>query len=356
MAVDPTSRKGQQWLVPALVLSALLHAVAMASVSRLPAKPLPRQKRDAIQMAMITRPRPAPTVVVPPPEPTPPPVVKPKVIPPPAAAPKATPQQPPPVEPQEPQPPPLEVAPPKEEPTPPPVVVTTPSPGSDVTVPRRAGSPDGVPGGKGLPSAGALFLTKEGAARLALKEKVVTPPEEQAAPPSLERKEWKHKGFFAQVKSFIRQRWKPERMLRERARRDKLNGIVGGKTVVRITIDDRGNIVDTSVTEPGPADWLDEAALKAARSAGPFVNPPVGLFDKNGRFSFTFGFKVSVFVPSQLARILKPNDNVVEAVTNMFTSEVSDSLWCFRQMEACGKDCADEETSLHAQMEPCHYK
>ncbi len=348
------------WLVPALLVSAVLHGLAYASINTLQEKTWLKERRKAIELAVITRPRPPPPPVQPPPvqpEP-PPPVQKPKVTPP---KPSPRVEEPPKVE----EPPRVEPPPPAPQPAPPAVELPLPGPAAPtkvdvseptvVVMPRRPdGAPGGQPGGKGAPNAGTLLLGKDAAARLALKEHV--PVDERSAPPSLEKKEWKHKMFFAQVKDFIRQRWRPEKVLRQRARDNRLIGVVSGRSVVRITIDSKGQILETSLAEAGPADWLDDEAVRAARAAGPFINPPGVLFDKNGRFTFTFGFKVTVHVPSQLARLLKPNDNVVQAITNALSSETAENLWCFHSMEACGKDCPDEDLNLAAQMEPCHYK
>lgn len=251
-----------------------------------------------------------------------------------------------------------EAAPPAPPPAPVPLetvhgeVAVAPAPAGN-GAPRN--SPDGVPGGK--PGAPGLFLAAGSAARLALKENLVPQPPPPTVVQSLERTEWKHRTFFDQVRRYIRQRWRPEVVLRQRARANTLQAAVSGRTIVEITIDDAGSVRDTRVVQRGGAEWLDDEAVRAARAAGPFVNPPRGLFGANGRFTFRFGFQVAVVVPTALARLLKPNDNVLQAVTQALSSESPDSLWCFRMQDPCARECPESEAAtLHAQIEPCHFR
>ena len=64
-------------------------------------------------------------------------------------------------------------------------------------------------------------------------------------------------------------------------------------TVLQVTLDRTGNILDVNVAEASGAMVLDDEAVRAFRQAGPFANPPVQLFKGADRFTFLFGFNVS---------------------------------------------------------------
>lgn len=232
-----------------------------------------------------------------------------------------------------------------------------PAPTVAMSQPTPTGTPDGVPraqpgGGGGGTRVGApgLFLGPGAAARLALNKDLVTQP---PPAPSLQEPAWKHRSFFAQVKSFIAQRWRPEKVLRQHARAGRLRPAQSGKTVVELAVDESGRVRATEVVQRGGAAWLDEEAVRAARAAGPFPNPPRALFGSDGLLRFRFAFHVTVAVPGAISRLLRPADNVLDAVLGAVSDEVPDSLYCFGMIERRARDSAEEELALHARMEPC---
>ena len=64
-------------------------------------------------------------------------------------------------------------------------------------------------------------------------------------------------------------------------------------TVVQVTLDRSGNVLDVNVAEPSGAYVLDDEAVRAFKQAGPFANPPMQLFKGEEKFSFLFGFNVA---------------------------------------------------------------
>ena len=104
---------------------------------------------------------------------------------------------------------------------------------------------------------------------------------------------WKHATFFNRIADSIRSQWNGGVVL---SRSDPAGDVFGFEdrlTVVQVTLDKSGNIVDLAVAEGSGADPLDDEALRAFKRAGPFPNPPEALFEGSEKFSFLFGFNVT---------------------------------------------------------------
>src|SRR5205085_10859403 len=100
--------------------------------------------------------------------------------------------------------------------------------------------------------------------------------------------------FFNRVSDAIRRQWHPNDVLRRR--RDSEQEIAGKsrQTTVELMLNRRGEVVKALVHTYSGADVLDDEALRAVRAAGPFPNPPDGLFDPGvDVFTFRFGFRVT---------------------------------------------------------------
>jgi TonB family protein len=348
-------------------LSMVAHGAVLAVIPHLPEKPylrLPSAASVEMRLVRVTPPRP----VTPPPTTPAPPVVKPPAARPPE--PVRTPQKPleptpPPAAPVEP-PPPAAVdpvpapnvavepapAPPSTAPSP---TVTDPA-GTVVVVPRR--TTPGTPGGTGTGSPN-LLLGNAGAARLAIQQggalKTQAPPD-PARPSMLQKAEWKFGGFFARVQDLVRVRFKPLDAFKRRAREDAIAGIVSGKSVVDITLDRTGAIKDVSLEERGPADFLDDEAMRAIRSVGTFVNPPAGLFaEGKATYRFRFTFALSIIPPDKVERFMRSNNNVLEAFKNTFTKDGRENIWC-EESVACGQSCSEGQPGVHTRFVPCGAK
>ncbi len=101
---------------------------------------------------------------------------------------------------------------------------------------------------------------------------------------------YRYAGFFERVKQGVRRQWDPNRTYRLRDPTGELYGHKDRYTVLRVVLDDRGYILDTTITSPSGLKFLDNEALRAFGAAGPFLNPPTGLASEDGKIRFDFGF------------------------------------------------------------------
>jgi len=109
---------------------------------------------------------------------------------------------------------------------------------------------------------------------------------------SLNTFEYRHATFFHRVADAIRSEWVGGAVLARADPGGLVYGLDDRVTVVHVTIDTAGNVVDLALAETSGAAPLDDEALRSFREAGPFSHPPAALFRGRDRFSFTFGFNV----------------------------------------------------------------
>lgn len=100
---------------------------------------------------------------------------------------------------------------------------------------------------------------------------------------------YRYAGFFERIKGRVRMHWDPNTPFRRRDPTGQSYGHKDRLTVLRVVLDEKGNVIDTSVKTASGLKFLDEEAVRAFYAAGPFVNPPEGLI-KEGRIRFDFGF------------------------------------------------------------------
>jgi TonB family protein len=158
------------------------------------------------------------------------------------------------------------------------------------------GSGQGLRGGgngsAGLPSLAQLTPTPMELARLAGAPANDHLPEvEVDAETRLNAWRWKHATYFNRIADAIRREWQPG-VLSSSDPTGRVYGFEDRNTVVQVTLDRSGNIVDVNVAEGSGAWALDDEAVRAFKSAGPFANPPVQLFGGEEEFTFLFGFNV----------------------------------------------------------------
>jgi TonB family protein len=111
---------------------------------------------------------------------------------------------------------------------------------------------------------------------------------------SLSAKHWVYASFFNRLKRQVAQNWDPITVWR---RRDPTGTVFGSKsrdTEVRVSLSRKGELAKILVTTPSGIVELDEEAIRAFKSAGPFPNPPDGLIQKDNLITFRFGFHVEV--------------------------------------------------------------
>jgi TonB family protein len=107
----------------------------------------------------------------------------------------------------------------------------------------------------------------------------------------LNTREFKYAGFFNRVKQRVSEQWNPNSVLHQHDPTGRMLGR-GRVTVVSVTIDRSGSLLNVQVVNGSGADFLDEEAMAAFERAAPFLNPPEGLLDPQGMISFRFSFHV----------------------------------------------------------------
>jgi len=106
----------------------------------------------------------------------------------------------------------------------------------------------------------------------------------------LNTREWKYASFFNRVKDSVAAQWDPVTVLRRRDPRGELYAWKDRYTVVQITLEPDGRMVDAWVEKPSGVEFLDREALAAFERAQPFPNPPPGMANEKGQITFSFGF------------------------------------------------------------------
>jgi TonB family protein len=107
---------------------------------------------------------------------------------------------------------------------------------------------------------------------------------------ALSSKRFVYANFFNRIKRQVAQNWDPATVWR---RRDPTGTVYGFKTrvtEVRVSLSRKGDLAKILVTTPSGVIELDDEAVRAFRSAGPFPNPPDALIQKDNLITFPFGF------------------------------------------------------------------
>lgn len=104
---------------------------------------------------------------------------------------------------------------------------------------------------------------------------------------------WKHATFFNRIADAIRREWQGGEVLSSNDPAGNVYGFSERVTVLQVTLDRAGHVVEVNVAEPSGAVVLDDEAIRAFKQAAPFANPPSQLFQHGERFTFLFGFNVS---------------------------------------------------------------
>ncbi|HEU4731813.1 MAG TPA: TonB family protein, partial [Kofleriaceae bacterium] len=114
---------------------------------------------------------------------------------------------------------------------------------------------------------------------------------------SLSAKRWVYAGFFNRLKRQVAQNWDPASVWR---RSDPTGTVYGFKTrvtEVRVSLTRKGEVEKILVTTPSGVTALDDEAVRAFRSAGPFPNPPEGLVQRDNLITFGFSFYFEIGAP-----------------------------------------------------------
>ncbi len=101
---------------------------------------------------------------------------------------------------------------------------------------------------------------------------------------------YRYAGFFERVKEAVRRQWDPNRPYRLRDPSGELFGHKDRLTVLSVTLDPGGYVLETRVSSKSGLKFLDDEAIRAMTAASPFLNPPEGLVGADGTIRFEFGF------------------------------------------------------------------
>jgi TonB family protein len=117
----------------------------------------------------------------------------------------------------------------------------------------------------------------------------------------LDSKEHLYASFFSRMRGRILEHWNAQKAIDRYDPRGTALGSVPRTTVVLIRLNSSGAIDKLTVTDDSDVAYLDQEAIRALKAAGPFPNPPAGLFE-NGVFEITVAFTVQ---PDGSARVFR---------------------------------------------------
>ncbi|MBN2531221.1 MAG: TonB C-terminal domain-containing protein [Deltaproteobacteria bacterium] len=112
---------------------------------------------------------------------------------------------------------------------------------------------------------------------------------------SVNSKAFKHAAFFTRVQKMVEQFWRPDVAI---SRNDPDAKVIGAKdrvTTVLVVLKQNGEIHSLYTRSPSGAGFLDDEAINAIETAGPFPNVPEGLMNQSdGLVKFLFQFTVVI--------------------------------------------------------------
>jgi len=99
--------------------------------------------------------------------------------------------------------------------------------------------------------------------------------------------------FFNRLKRQVAMNWDPQTVWRRSDPTGAHHGFKTRVTEVRVSLTPKGDLAKIVVTSPCGVTELDDEAVRAFRTAAPFVNPPDGLIKDNLiTFEFSFHFEI----------------------------------------------------------------
>ncbi len=110
---------------------------------------------------------------------------------------------------------------------------------------------------------------------------------------ALSTREFVFFGYFERIRGRLEHAWEPilrQHLLRHYKMGRRIASEMDHRTQVQVVLDAGGKVVDVEIVGESGLDTLDSAAIKAFNEAGPFPNPPRGLFDKDGRVRVRWEF------------------------------------------------------------------
>jgi TonB family protein len=110
----------------------------------------------------------------------------------------------------------------------------------------------------------------------------------------LNTRKFRYWEFFQRIKERVRDEWSPAEVWRQRDPNGKRYGVRDRLTVVRVTLDQGGDVKKVDVHRKSGLGFLDDEARRAFLAAAPFPNPPDGLRNEAGDIEFKFGFMFEI--------------------------------------------------------------
>lgn len=110
---------------------------------------------------------------------------------------------------------------------------------------------------------------------------------------ALSTREFVFFGYFERIRGRLEHAWEPilrQHLLRHYRMGRRIASEMDHRTQVQVVLDAGGKVVDVEIVGESGVDTLDSAAIKAFNEAGPFPNPPRGLFDQDGHVRVRWEF------------------------------------------------------------------
>lgn len=130
-----------------------------------------------------------------------------------------------------------------------------------------------------------------------------SPPELERGPKTvLDSRAHLYAGFFTRVHERILEHYDVQGAMNRHDPRGLALADAPRMTVLRVQLDRSGAITKLSFIEESEVEYLDAEAVRTIRAAGPYPNPPDGLFDASGTLVIHVGFKVNPDGSAQVVR------------------------------------------------------
>ncbi|MFO7566148.1 MAG: TonB family protein [Enhygromyxa sp.] len=122
----------------------------------------------------------------------------------------------------------------------------------------------------------------------------LAPEVERGPETALDSRAHLYAAFFARMHERILDHYDAEGAIARHDPRGVQLASQSRSTVVRVQLERSGAIRKLSFIEESGVEYLDAEAVRTIRAAGPYPNPPGGLFDEDGELVIHVGFKVPV--------------------------------------------------------------
>jgi TonB family protein len=130
---------------------------------------------------------------------------------------------------------------------------------------------------------------------------------ERALPPSQQDQA----SFFSQVKRKVAQRWDPNSVWRRVDPKGTVYGPHSRVTQLRVSLSPAGELARIDVIASSGSTELDDEAIRAFRTAAPFLDPPARMVERDDLITFDFALYYQVH-PEYPARVAARTDPALE--------------------------------------------